>query len=167
MKKHYLEDRQKETQQDIPYSPANLSGYVQILFNTIIGATGVYLLLKFITLINQDVQEQLQLHWRALDNKLRRCQLKFNNNHCFQRDIPPALFNICQDLQDCIIELDNKLIEHKPMAKLWLQTLAQVINAFVDQISFKSFIFLLLTSCSIILVTNIAIGSYKITYYSE
>lgn len=162
MKRHLLADDNHNLA-----SPYNISRYVQVLFNTIVSTIALYLFVKFILLVNQDVQQQLELHWRHLDNKLRRCQSKFNNNHCFQRDIPPALFDICQDLQDCIVELDNRLIQHKPMAKLWLKTLAQVINTFVDQISFKSFIFLLLTSCSLILVTNVVIGSYRVTYYNK
>lgn len=151
------------------YEPELLNQYIKIIFNIIITSSILFISYKFVYLISSDVQ------WKLIELELdsmkewRRCKLNYENNKCFQsiEKIPPKLRYKCQEWSYCIEQYapGNKRSFHS--AKLWMQTLAEVVNTFIENITLRSLLFILTTVCSIVLVTNTIFGSYKVVYYNN
>lgn len=151
------------------YDPEPLNRYVKIIFNVVITSTLLFILYRFIHLIAMDVQWKLTE--LEMDNmkQLRQCQWKFEENRCYlsTNEIPPRLKQMCQEWSQCI-DIHLKGNRHKShSAKLWVKTLAEVVNTFVENITLRSLLFILVTICSIVIVTNTIFGSYRVVYYNK
>ncbi|CAL9728515.1 nucleus export protein Brr6p [Monosporozyma unispora] len=174
---HQLKDGDNETPVEnivaVPsgswYDPEPLNKYVKIAFNVIITSTILYILYQFILLISMDVEWKLTE--LEMDNmkQLRQCQWKFEENKCFlpTNEIPPRLQQLCQEWSQCMERhlKGGRLTSHS--AKLWVKTLAEVVNTFVENITLRSLLFILVTICSIVIVTNTIFGSYRVVYYNK
>ncbi|KAK5778927.1 Brr6p PWA37_001170 [Arxiozyma heterogenica] len=151
------------------YEPEPLNQYIKIIFNIIITLAILFILYKFVHLISLDVEWKLMELELDSMNQWRRCELDYKNNKCFLSNeaIPPKLRYKCQEWSHCIEQysLNNK--RSFQSAKLWVQTLAEVVNTFIETITLRSLLFVLITVCSIVMVTNTIFGSYKVVYYNN
>lgn len=151
------------------YEPEPLNQYIKTIFNVIITSSILFILYKFLHLISLDVQ------WRLMEleldsmNQWRRCELDYKNNKCFQsiETIPPRLRYKCQEWSHCIEQYSPANKRSSQSAKLWVQTLAEVVNTFIENITLRSLLFILITVCSTVMVTNTIFGSYKVVYYNN
>ncbi|CAL9736694.1 nucleus export protein Brr6p [Monosporozyma servazzii] len=151
------------------YDPDPLNRYFKIIFNVVITSTLLFILYRFIHLIAIDVQWKLTELEMDDMKQLRQCQWKFEENKCYlsTNEIPPRLKQMCQEWSQCM-DIHLKGNRHKShSAKLWVKTLAEVVNTFVENITLRSLLFILVTVCSIVIVTNTIFGSYRVVYYNK
>ncbi|AQZ16882.1 BRR6 (YGL247W) [Zygosaccharomyces parabailii] len=136
----------------------NIAEYVQLVFNTSILVIVLSILIKFILLIKGDVDRKV--HWKVAEEivRVKRCQKNYEQNGCSTH--VPALEKLCDGWHHCMQSRGEI-----QSASLWTQTLAETLNAFVEPISFRSLMFVLLAVCALVLVTNIVIASYRVQYY--
>ncbi|CCF60083.1 hypothetical protein KAFR_0J00150 [Kazachstania africana CBS 2517] len=149
------------------YNPKLIAEYVQLLFNTIITSFLLYLVIRFLIMINNDVHFRLEELKQVELSRISNCKSDYYNNECHMGEEIPALTNLCSKWYQCMnidIETHRDLSES---AKLWARILAEVINAFVSEISMRSLFFLLFTICSLVIVTNVAFGTYRVFHYNN
>lgn len=167
---HDTEQLVKYSEQKEWYEPNNLNKYVKIIFNVIITSSLLFIAYQFVHLISLDVEWKLNELQREQLEQLRHCQWKYESNKCHlpNEEIPPHLQTLCLEWVQCIEKYNSVDGRHRSQsAKLWVQTLAEVVNSFVENITLRSLLFILITICSVVIVTNTIFGSYRVVYYNK
>ncbi|AJS28062.1 BBM_1a_G0017880.mRNA.1.CDS.1 [Saccharomyces cerevisiae] len=147
--------------QSIWLSPSLIAEYIQLFFNFIIGTIGLSLAIKFILMIRNDVNLKLEHNVREELDKIATCKSRYFENQCEPHMRVPALEVRCNEWSKCM----NKEIvsgSDYQWAKAWARTLAEVINAFFEAFSIRSFLFILISIIGIVFVTNTSFGSYRV-----
>ena len=144
-------------------SPNVLSGYIQLFLNLCIVLSIFWAVIRFILMLKNDVDSRIQRLVSAEQMKLKKCERDYIQNNCDPEVRVPALEALCEQWSECmrnseLVDINNYT---SMSAKLWAQTLAEVINAFSKEISIRSLAFLFICSCSIIVVTNVAFAFYR------
>ncbi|GCF00249.1 hypothetical protein ZYGM_003040 [Zygosaccharomyces mellis] len=146
------------TQASSNNNTSHIAEFVRLVFNSSILVIIVSVVVKFILLIKQDVDQKVRLKIAEQIIRVRRCQKHYEDNRCISH--VPALEKLCDNWHHCM-----HLTDQVQSASLWTQTLAETLNAFVEAISFRSLVFVLLAVCALVLVTNVVIASYRVQYY--
>lgn len=142
------------------YKEECVNKWVQVGFNACIAGGTLFLLSKILTVIHHDVQWKLKQQQLDDQQYIATCARNYKLNRCDPSTRVPALSIECEKWFDCM-QLASSPSAHE-ISVLWATTLAQVLNALVEQISFKTVIVLLLCVVSLILARNIVFSSYKI-----
>ena len=156
-----LQQDARLTRQSIWLSPSLIAEYIQLLFNFIIGIIGLSLAIKFILMIRKDVNLKLEHEVREALGKIATCKLKYFKNQCEPHMRVPALEVRCNEWSRCMNDEVMPGSDYQ-WAKAWARTLAEVINAFFEAFSIRSFLFILISVVGIIFVTNTSFGSYRV-----
>lgn len=146
--------------------PAILSKWFQLLFNTIYMAILLGIIGYFIWIIKRDVDYKLEEVIRSEVIASKHCHDNYVSNECQNAYVVPALQEECNRWEECMHYdvIDN----YKHVSgKLWAQTVAEIINAFFEPITIRSLIFITILVSSILLLTNMAFGSYRVYYYQD
>ena len=145
------------------HSPNVLSGYIQLFLNLCIVLSIFWAVIRFVLMLKNDVDSRIQRLISAEQMKSKKCERDYIQNNCDPGVRVPALEALCEQWSECMH--NNELLDinnyTSMSAKLWAQTLAEVINAFSKEISIRSLAFLFICSCSIIVVTNVAFTFYR------
>ncbi|CAI4039050.1 hypothetical protein SMKI_07G0170 [Saccharomyces mikatae IFO 1815] len=147
--------------QSVWVRPGLIAEYIQLLFNFIIGMITLSLVIKFILLIRNDVNLKLEHDVREALDKIATCKSNYYRNQCEPHMRVPALEVRCDEWSKC---MNDKILPGSDYqwAKAWARTLAEVINAFFEAFSIRSFLFILVSIIGIIFVTNTSFGSYRV-----
>lgn len=156
-----LQQDARLTRRNIWLSPSLIAEYIQLLFNFIIGIIGLSLAIKFILMIRNDVNLKLEHEVREALDKIATCKLKYFKNQCEPHMRVPALEARCNEWSKCMNDEVMPGSDYQ-WAKAWARTLAEVINAFFEAFSIRSFLFILISLVGIIFVTNTSFGSYRV-----
>ncbi|CCC70882.1 hypothetical protein NCAS_0F03980 [Naumovozyma castellii] len=149
--------------------PKIIAQYIQLLFNSVVVTVILFFAYQFVTLVKKDVDFKLQRKLVENDYRIQRCEENYVRNQCEPELRVPALEELCNEWFHCMQEKEETpkgTVVHISTT-LWAQTLAEVVNAFIEPISWRTLFFILLTTCSIVAVTNIAFGSYTVHYQPE
>ncbi|CAR31092.1 hypothetical protein ZYGR_0P03980 [Zygosaccharomyces rouxii] len=146
------------TQSSTSNNASHIGEFVRLAFNSSILVIILSVVIKFILLIKQDVDQKVQLKIAEQVIRVKRCQKHYEDNGCVSH--VPALETLCDGWHHCMHSTGQV-----QSASLWTQTLAETLNAFVEAISFRSLVFVLLAVCALVLVTNVVIASYRVQYY--
>lgn len=159
-------DRAREQERQQHWShPSLLAAYAQLIANTALASAALYLGVRFILLVNRDVDEKLRKKAAVAVSTALECKRHYEANRCEPGQRAPALEQQCSEWFECKNKVhDTQDSQHS--ALLWAETLAEIINAFLKPISIKSLLILLVSTCGIIIVSNTAFGSYKVQYYT-
>ncbi|GAV54664.1 hypothetical protein ZYGR_0AN01320 [Zygosaccharomyces rouxii] len=139
---------------------SHIADFVRLAFNSSILVIILSVVIKFILLIKQDVDQKVELKIAEQIIRVKRCQKHYEDNGCISH--VPALEKLCDSWHHCMHSTGQV-----QSASLWTQTLAETLNAFVEAISFRSLVFVLLAVCALVLVTNVVIASYRVQYYIQ
>lgn len=155
-------------QTSIFWHPRIIAEYAQLFINLALVCFVVYIFVSVFYMLQRDVQSRIEQIVRTEVNKVEMCEKNYVQNQCDPAVRVPALEDLCTEWFQCI---NNgkvaTLRSHYTFrsAKLWAQTIADIINAFVDEIKIKAFVFLLVTIVLAITVMN-AMFSNLISSYS-
>ncbi|PVF93420.1 hypothetical protein CPB86DRAFT_715486 [Serendipita vermifera] len=144
-----------ESRSEIPYM---LLGYVQFLFNLSLVIIFLYILVHCIITIQQDVEQRMKEYQTELAEKIATCAQLYEINKCFpisQR--VPALAQHCADWESCM-QRDPSGIGR---AKVVAETIGEVINSFVEPISWKTLGFGLISLGFLITLINVLFSFYR------
>lgn len=138
--------------------PSIIAAYVQLLINVLIALGIFYILVHLFYMIRNDVQKKIDQIIRIEINKVKLCQKNYLMNQCDPEVRVPALENICSEWFQCIN--DGEIITKNNFytlrsAKLWTQTIADIINTFIEEIKLKAFIFIIILIVSSITAVNV------------
>ncbi|KAK2759958.1 hypothetical protein FQN54_002694 [Arachnomyces sp. PD_36] len=152
------EQRRYPTYRDIPvlstlftfleahqHAPRILTFYAQLAFNTTIIMLGLYLLIAFVFTIWSDINKESEKASAEILAEMSVCAKNFVENRCGGEDKRlPALEVVCDNWEKCMNQ-DPQVVGR---AKLSAHAIAEIVNSFVEPISYKTLIFILITVIS-------------------
>ncbi|KAK6341679.1 hypothetical protein TWF696_008747 [Orbilia brochopaga] len=143
-----------ETHRDVPQI---LSQYLQLLVNIIGAALAGYLVYSVVMTIQRDVQKKEQEYIMEAQLQVEDCQTKWLANRCSPELRVPAMETQCLAWRMCADSDPYSLGRSKVSA----ETFAEIINGFVEPISYKSMVFCFVLLFGCLFVSNFAFGFFR------
>ena len=127
-----------------------------MFFNTSLCMVFLWLLLQFILTVQRDVQQKILEHSMGtavrsdvhalvvltcapdVVQEIKACSVMYKNNFC-EGNIVPHMFQPCGEWETCMNRDPSKI----GRARIGAQLLAEIVNAFVENISWKTFVSIL------------------------
>ncbi|CAO0791786.1 unnamed protein product [Mucor circinelloides] len=133
--------------------------YIQMAFNIIVSTTVLYIFGKIILTVRQDFRLKTEEHTEALHKEKLICTNNYIINHCGQNDRIPAIEDMCNEWASCMNR--DKVVAQ---AKVSAEAIAEIINSFVEPISYKTLIFFSLLTLGTLVFSNVAFSIFKRNY---
>lgn len=143
-----------------PLVPYVLSLYLQLLLNVVLVGVVFYLGYVFLATIRQDIQARLEIHTMDALHEISLCSREFYRNKCSVENgakRPPALERPCTMWAKCM-NRDPQLIGK---SKVLAETIADIVNAFFQPISWKSLVFIVVLLTGLFSFTNYAFAAFR------
>jgi len=120
---------------DTPYI---LLGYLQVFFNLSLVLVCLYLLVLFILTVQRDVEHRISEYSMDIVQDIAACAMHYKANLCETNPIP-AMLQQCGLWRTCMDRDPSKVGRAKVVAEM----IAEVVNGFVEPISWKTLFFTL------------------------
>ncbi|KAI8983228.1 Di-sulfide bridge nucleocytoplasmic transport domain-containing protein [Trametes punicea] len=133
-------------QSDLPY---RLLGYVQVVFNGSLVLIFLYLVLQFILTVQHDVEHRVAEYSMDIVQEIAQCALLHKTNLCAQNAVP-AMAQQCAAWELCMNRDPTKV----GRARVSVEVIAEVVNSFVEPISWKTLIFTVVSLCFLTVFVN-------------
>ncbi|SMN22751.1 similar to Saccharomyces cerevisiae YGL247W BRR6 Essential nuclear envelope integral membrane protein required for nuclear envelope morphology [Maudiozyma saulgeensis] len=150
--------------------PSIIAAYVQLLINVLIALSICYMLVHVFYMLKNDVQTKIDYIIRSEINKVKLCEKHYLMNQCAPELRVPALEEVCSEWFQCIndgkVVTDNNFYTLRS-AKLWIQTIADIINTFVEEIKIKALVVIITTILLSIITINVAFSRLITTYRQD
>ncbi|QDS75383.1 hypothetical protein FKW77_002631 [Venturia effusa] len=148
-----------------PSLPHTLSFYVQFFFDFLIAAGVLYLLYSVWAAVSGDVDKKAQEAVNEIRIEMAVCARHWQENQCDSTrfNVAPALVNLCEDWKKCF-EKDPQSVGR---AKVSAHTFAEILNSFVEPISWKAFLFSLVAVISLVTINHMAFGAFRNKAYTH
>ncbi|KAJ3562876.1 hypothetical protein NP233_g9302 [Leucocoprinus birnbaumii] len=137
-------------------TPYVLLGYLQFFFNLSLVLLFLYLALQFIITIQRDVQHRISEYSQDIVQEIAMCALQFKNNLCEGSPVP-AMIQQCSRWETCM-NRDPAVVGR---AKVSAELIAEVVNGFVEPISWKTLIFTLTSLAFLTIFVNALLSLYR------
>ncbi|KAF8213761.1 Di-sulfide bridge nucleocytoplasmic transport domain-containing protein [Mycena galopus ATCC 62051] len=139
-------------QSDLPYI---LLGYLQFFFNLSLILLFLYLAVQFIWTVQRDVEERISEYSMDIVQDIAMCALQHKNNLC--ENPLPAMAQQCAIWATCMSR-DPTIVGR---AKVGAEMIAEVVNGFVEPISWKTLAFTLTSLSFLTLFINALLSLYR------
>ncbi|KAJ7151632.1 Di-sulfide bridge nucleocytoplasmic transport domain-containing protein [Mycena filopes] len=139
-------------QSDLPYI---LLGYLQFFFNLSLILLFLYLVVQFILTVQRDVEERISEYSMDIVQDIAMCALQYKNNLC--ENPLPAMAQQCAIWSTCMSR-DPTIVGR---AKVGAEMIAEVVNGFVEPISWKTLAFTLTSLSFLTLFINTLLSLYR------
>ncbi|KAF3161824.1 hypothetical protein TWF225_002680 [Orbilia oligospora] len=143
-----------ETHRDIPQV---LSQYLQLTINILIASVVMYFVYLVWSTIQKDVNKKIDDYTAIAQLKVAACNAKLVENRCQPDLMVPAMAEQCMEWRACA-EMDPY---NTGRSQVSAETFAQIINGFVEHISYKSMVFCLALAFGCIFFSNFAFGFFR------
>ncbi|KAF8807174.1 hypothetical protein BYT27DRAFT_7189257 [Phlegmacium glaucopus] len=140
-------------QSDLPYI---LLGYLQFFFNLTLILIFLYLFVQFIITVQRDVGYRISEYSKDIIQEISMCQTQYKNNLCDVKPIP-AMVQQCANWESCM----NRDPSTVGRAKVGAELIAEVVNGFVEPISWKTLIFTLTSLSFLTVFINSLLSLYR------
>ncbi|EDO14890.1 hypothetical protein Kpol_380p9 [Vanderwaltozyma polyspora DSM 70294] len=157
----------KVTNKTLLSDPDVFAKYLQLLFNCMVVLSLFFMVGWFFYTIKLDVDFKVEQEKIRRRLRIQTCKDNYINNECAPELRVPALESLCDEWLTCINEETIDLNTINTSTILWAKTLAEVLNSFVESISFRTFLFILLSVTVTVVVTNVTFGSYRVYHYQN
>ncbi|KAJ8520361.1 hypothetical protein ONZ45_g2814 [Pleurotus djamor] len=137
---------------DLPYL---LSGYLQFFFNLSLISLFLYLVVQFIWTVQRDVQERISEYSFDIVQEIAMCTTQYKTN-CGTNTVP-AMSHQCGVWETCM-NRDPSIVGR---AKVGAELIAEVVNGFVEPISWKTLIFTLTSMSFLTVFINTLFSIYR------
>lgn len=164
------DDEQNQNKlKNLPYKPRSSTpinhfhllylfmGYLQLAFNAFVVTLSIYLILQFFWTIKRDVDIKVEGEMSATLAEIAQCSRQYLENRCQPETRVPAMEKACLAWESCMAR-DPKVIGR---AKVSAITFAEIINSFVEPISFKTMLFVSVIGATVFLVGNVVLGAAR------
>ncbi|KAJ3997886.1 Di-sulfide bridge nucleocytoplasmic transport domain-containing protein [Lentinula boryana] len=139
-------------------TPYILLGYLQFFFNLSLILVFLYLLLQFILTVQRDVEHRISEYSMDSVQEIARCALQYRNNYCDNPAmLAPALVHQCGEWELCMNRDPTKI----GRARIGAELIAEVVNGFVEPISWKTLTFTLASLSFLTVFINTLISLYR------
>ncbi|KAL4065783.1 Di-sulfide bridge nucleocytoplasmic transport domain-containing protein [Scleroderma yunnanense] len=141
------------TSSDTPYV---LLGYLQFFFNLSLVLMFLYLLVQFIVTVQRDVEHRISEYSLDIVQEIGVCASHYRNNFCETNQIP-AMTQQCAVWEACM-NRDPTIVGR---ARIGAELIAEVVNGFVEPISWKTLAFSLTSLSFLTLFVNSLLSLYR------
>lgn len=122
-------------------TPRVLLVYLQLLFNASLVALSMHFVLSFFRIMRKDVDCQLEVQRKQLQQEIDICTNEYHSNHCYPlAERTKFMEQHCIDWERCMNRQLSK-------SKIWAETFAEVMNGFMDAISLRTMVKKFLSIC--------------------
>ncbi|GAA5824240.1 hypothetical protein JCM11251_001579 [Rhodosporidiobolus azoricus] len=135
-------------------TPYVLLGYLQFGSLTLLAVLVLSLLLLFLYTLYNDIITRLSSLTLELRAEILQCAKSYVDNRCAPETRLPAMESRCAAWEECM----NREVVVGGKTRVVAETLAEVVNGFVDVISFKTMLFVLLTLALTIYGSSVALS---------
>lgn len=108
---------------------------MQVFFNGSLAAIALYVLTQFLFMIQRDVEHRVSEYSMEIVQDIAQCNLAYKTNLCAEGRIP-AMQAQCAAWETCMNRDPTKV----GRAKITFEVFGEVINTFVEQISWKTLV---------------------------
>ncbi|KLO06320.1 hypothetical protein SCHPADRAFT_923200 [Schizopora paradoxa] len=143
-------------------TPYVLLGYLQFLFNLSLILVFLYLLVQFIFTVQRDVEQRISEYSMDILQEISTCAFQYKQNLCDTSPIP-AMLHQCATWETCM-NRDPKIVGR---AKVGAEMLAEVINGFVEPISWKTLAFTLSSLAFMTVFVNALLSLYRSRHHPD
>ncbi|KAI7903514.1 Di-sulfide bridge nucleocytoplasmic transport domain-containing protein [Cokeromyces recurvatus] len=143
--------------QDILYT---IIIYIQMAFNIIISSVALYIFTNIILAIKQDFRIKAEEYVNELHKEKLMCTNNYLINHCGETNRIPAIEDMCNNWAACM----NKDIV-VAQAKVYAEAIAEIINSFVEPISYKTLLVFSLLTVGTFVFSNMTFNLFKKNYH--
>ncbi|KAJ2077880.1 hypothetical protein H4R24_004846 [Coemansia sp. RSA 988] len=139
---------------DLPYV---ISGYLQLGFNIFMVATVLVIMVHVLLTIQRDVNAKVQEYSAEILHEIAGCSKQYLDNRCDPLMRVPAMEQACQAWDNCMHRDPTKV----GRARVSAETLAEIINGFIEPISLKTMLFFVIMFLGTLFISNFAFGAYR------
>lgn len=122
-----------------PNLPSVLSYYMQFIMNTVFGLIALWLISLVIASVRADIDFEAGNKVRDIMHEIALCAQEYERNGCEPRPVP-AVEPLCRNWKQCKDRDAYKVAR----ASVGARTFAMIFNSFVEEISYKSMVFIFL-----------------------
>jgi len=145
------------------YMPHILSGYLQLALNVSIVLFLLYAAVQLIVAVQSDVEIKVEEYSSEILREIELCSKNYLENRCNPPDRIPAMEKTCEMWETCM-RRDPTVIGR---TRVSAETIAGILNSFVEPISYKTMLFFLLLLFGFTLVSNMAFYMARMRYGSK
>lgn len=138
--------------------PETLLTYTQVLFNLSILVVFLYLLFNIVLTIQHDVSQKVREYELDYLGEISSCEARYTSNRCGSDMQAPALSEACEAWRRCASR-DPTVVGR---ARVTAETFAEILNGFVDVVSWKTMLFSLLTLSIVVGATNSTLSFFRV-----
>ncbi|EAU93327.2 nuclear membrane protein [Coprinopsis cinerea okayama7 len=138
---------------DLPYV---LLGYTQFFFNLSLILMFLYLAVQFILTVQRDVEKRVTEYSQDIVQEIAMCATRYTDNGCATTRAPDLLHK-CAEYEACM----NRDPTTLGRARISAELIAEVINSFVEPISWKTLAFTLTSLAFMTLFINTLLTFYR------
>ncbi|KAJ2158884.1 hypothetical protein GGF46_003429 [Coemansia sp. RSA 552] len=139
---------------DIPYV---ISGYLQLAFNIFMVGMVLVIMVNVVLTIQRDVNAKVQEYSAEILHEIAACSKQYLDNRCDPLMRVPAMEQACIAWDNCMHKDPTKV----GRAKVSAETLAEIINGFIEPISLKTMLFFVTMFFGTLFISNFAFGAYR------
>nr|CDI52317.1 conserved hypothetical protein [Melanopsichium pennsylvanicum 4] len=143
--------------------PELLLGYAQLIFNASILSTFLYLLYHIVRTVQRDVAEKVRAYEMDTLAEITACTAAYTANRCGTDLQAPALASACKNWERCSAR-DPAVVG---TARVTAETFAEILNGFVDSVSWKTMLFTLICFSIVVGATNSFLSFFRIKSQSH
>ena len=119
-----------------PYLPSILSWWAQLLVNLSLFSLTVYVVFGFVSAIRSEFDHAAEERSDVILAEMAACAKDYVDNQCAGGKRLPAMEAVCENWERCM----NRDPAKVGRAKLSAHTMAEIINNFIDPISWKAIV---------------------------
>ncbi|EGN94099.1 hypothetical protein SERLA73DRAFT_188681 [Serpula lacrymans var. lacrymans S7.3] len=142
----------------LPHSdtPYILLGYLQFFFNLSLVLVFLYLVLQFILTVQRDVEQRISEYSMDIVQEIAMCASQYKDNLCASNPVP-AMLKQCATWGTCM-NRDPTVVGR---ARVGAELIAEVVNGFVEPISWKTLAFTLTSLSFLTVFVNTLLSLYR------
>ncbi|KAL4877754.1 Di-sulfide bridge nucleocytoplasmic transport domain-containing protein [Aspergillus karnatakaensis] len=146
-----------------PNVPNILSWWAQLFVNLSLFSLAAYVVYGFVSAIRTEFDQAAEEASDTILAEMAKCAQNYVDNRCGGGDRLPALETVCENWDRCM----NRDPAKVGRAKVSAQTMAIIINSFIDPISWKAIAFFLATISTVGVVSNWSFRSFRSRYNQD
>ncbi|WFC96850.1 hypothetical protein MBRA1_003513 [Malassezia brasiliensis] len=131
--------------------------YAQVVFNASILLVFLYLLFCMVYTVQRDVSQKVHEYEIEYLGEIAACSSAYDTNRCGTDLQAPALAEACATWQRCASR-DPTVVGR---ARVTAETFAEILNGFVDAVSWKTMLFSLVTLSIVVGATNSTLSFFR------
>ncbi|KAK9462023.1 Di-sulfide bridge nucleocytoplasmic transport domain-containing protein [Lipomyces oligophaga] len=121
---------------NLPYIFAQ---YLQLIFNIFLVLIVFYMIMSFVLMVRSEVAQKVEEYTQKAVIEISQCSKDYLSNHCTPDRRAPYMEALCATWQKCMSRDPNDV----GRASVSAETVADILNSFIERISYKSMGFIL------------------------